>query len=75
MLKTCAHIFAYVREYQGDKMLVINSFSDGEIAFRAPEDFDMSKAELVLSNYESNPVIHNGFMTKPYETRTYLLKN
>lgn len=74
MLKTCPRIFAYVREYQGDKMLVINSFSDGEIAFRAPEDFDMSKAELVLSNYESNPVIHNGFMTKPYETRTYLLK-
>ena len=74
MLNTCSKIFAYVRKYQGQKLLVINSFSDGEIPFRAPEDFDMSKAELVLSNYEQCPIIHNGFMTKPYETRVYLIK-
>ena len=74
MLKTCSSIFAYIREYQGQKLLVISSFSDGEITFRAPEDFNMAKAELVLSNYAQCPIIHNGFITKPYETRAYLLK-
>ena len=55
-------------------MLVLCSFSEKEMAFRAPSDFNMSEAELVLSNYDSNPLIHNGFFTRPYETRVYLLK-
>lgn len=75
LLKTPAKIFAYIRTYQGQKLLVINSFTDAELNFKvSPDEFDISKAELVLSNYDSNPVIHNGFVTKPYETRTYFIK-
>ena len=55
-------------------MLVLCSFSEKEMAFRAPTDFKLSEAELVMSNYQTNPVIHNGFFTRPYETRVYLLK-
>lgn len=73
LMKTTNKIFAYVRQYQGQKMLVVNSFSDKALDFRA-KDFDMEKAELVLSNYDSNPIIHNGFMTRPYESRVYLMK-
>ena len=73
LLKTDKNIFAYVRTYENQKLLVINSFSEAELPFRAPNDFDMKSAELVLSNYDNCRVIHNGFMTKPYETRTYLL--
>ena len=73
LLKTDKSIFAYVRTYENQKLLVINSFSEAELPFRAPNDFDMKSAELVLSNYDTCRVIHNGFMTKPYETRTYLL--
>ena len=73
LLKTDKSIFAYVRTYENQKLLVINSFSEAELPFRAPNDFDMKSAELVLSNYDNCRVIHNGFMTKPYETRTYLL--
>lgn len=73
LLPTDKNIFAYVRTYENQKLLVINSFSEAELPFRAPFDFDMKSAELVLSNYDNCRVIHNGFMTKPYETRTYLL--
>ncbi|MGN1195614.1 MAG: alpha-glucosidase [Acutalibacteraceae bacterium] len=73
LLKTDKNIFAYVRTYENQKLLVINSFSEAELPFRAPNDFDMKSAELVLSNYDNCRVIHNGFITKPYETRTYLL--
>ena len=73
LLKTDKSIFAYVRTYENQKLLVINSFSEAELPFRAPFDFDMKSAELVLSNYDNCRVIHNGFITKPYETRTYLL--
>ena len=73
LLKTDKSIFAYIRTYENQKLLVINSFSEAELPFRAPFDFDMKSAELVLSNYDNCRVIHNGFMTKPYETRTYLL--
>ena len=73
LLATDKNIFAYVRTYENQKLLVINSFSEAELPFRAPFDFDMKSAELVLSNYDNCRVIHNGFITKPYETRTYLL--
>lgn len=74
LLKTEKNIFAYLRKYEGQKMLVICSFSENEMTFRAPSDFRINEAELMLSNYDVNPVIHNGFMTRPFETRVYLLK-
>ena len=73
-MKTEKNIFAYLREYEGKKMLVFCSFAEGEMTFRAPTDFKLGEAELVLSNYDVNPVIHNGFMSRPYETRVYLTK-
>lgn len=73
LLKTAKNIFAFVRHLDGKKLLVVNSFSEKEMAFKAPADFDLEKAELVLYNYPTNKIVHNGFMTRPYETRTYLL--
>ncbi len=74
MLKTPAKLFAYIRRFEGQKMLVVCSFSENEMAFRAPESFCIADAELVLSNYSDNKVIRNGFMTKPFETRVYLIR-
>ncbi|MCQ2463934.1 MAG: hypothetical protein MJ177_11160, partial [Clostridia bacterium] len=71
--KSSRDLFVYERSYEGKRMLVMCCFSEESVAFTAPKDFDLTKAQLVLSNYSDNPVIHNGFMTKPYETRVYLL--
>ena len=53
-------------------MLVINSYTEDSVKFKAPKGFDLSKGKLVLSNYKDTDIQDNGFTTKPYETRVYL---
>ena len=65
-------LFVYERELDGTKLLVVNSFTEKEVAFKAPEGFDLTKGELVLSNYNYPATTGNGFKTKPYETRVYI---
>ncbi len=73
-LKSSKDLYVYEREYEGQKMLVINSFTEKEVPFTAPKGFDLTKGELVLSNYNYPALTQNGFKTKPYETRVYLFK-
>lgn len=65
-------LFVYAREYEGQRMLVVCSFTDKPVRFTAPEGMDLSKAKLVLQNYD---VVYNSnvFLTKPYEMRVYML--
>ena len=72
--KNSKDLFVYEREYEGKRLLVINSFTDKPVMFKAPEGFDLEKGELVLSNYNYPGVTYNGFKTKPYETRVYLFE-
>ena len=74
LLKTQKEVFAYLRTYQGQKLLVVNSFSPHLQEFRAPEDFELLEKELVFANYDRNAAIHNGFFLRPFETRVYLKK-
>ncbi|MBQ6873179.1 MAG: alpha-glucosidase [Clostridia bacterium] len=63
--------YVYERTYMGERMLVICSFSEDGEKIIAPEGYDLSKGELVLANYDLNPVFNNGFVTRPYECRVY----
>ncbi len=65
-------LYVYERAYKGQRMLVVCSFTDKPVRFTAPEGMDLSKAKLVLQNYD---VVYNSnvFLTKPYETRVYML--
>ncbi len=69
--KSSRKLFVYERNYEGKRMLVINSFVDAPVTFKAPKGFDLSKGKLVLSNYDVADC-GNSFATKPYETRVYL---
>ncbi len=69
--KRSRNLFVYERNYEGKRMLVINSFTDKPVNFTAPAGFDLSKGKLMLSNYEVSDAL-NSFETKPYETRVYL---
>ena len=40
----------------------------------AEYNYDLEKGQLVLSNYNENFVIANGFTTRPYELRVYLYR-
>ena len=71
--KNSRNLFVYERNYEGKRMLVINSFTDKPVYFEAPKGFNLGNGKLVLSNYDvvTDPTLNN-FMTKPYETRVYL---
>lgn len=72
--KRSKKFFVYERNYEGQKMLVINSFSDKNEPFVVPDAFDIEKSELLLSSYEcsDNPSKH--IELRPYESRVYLIK-
>ena len=72
--KNSDSLFVYSRSLDGQKMLVINSFSENAVAFTAPDGFELAEGELMLSNYNSCGVINNGFTLRPYECRVYLWK-
>lgn len=69
-----SEIYVYSREYEGERLLVINSFTDERVPFEAPKGFNLEKGEAILCNYETNFVQGNGFKLRPYETRVYLFK-
>ena len=65
-------LYVYERNYRGQKLLVICSFTADQVRFEAPEGIHLAKGECVLANYDMNFVIANGFTTRPYELRVYL---
>ena len=65
--KLSGKLYTYSREDENERLLVVCSFHDGDVKFRAPKGFDLSTAELILNNYE--PV--DAGVIKPYETRVY----
>ena len=68
--KFSSSLYTYSREDDKQKILVVCSYTEKEVPFKAPKDFDISLGQLVLRNYESaDPAV-----LKPYEVRVYLWK-
>ena len=65
-------LYVYERNHQDQKLLVVCSFTDEQVRFEAPDGIDLNRGSCVLSNYDMNFVIANGFTTRPYELRVYL---
>lgn len=72
--KRSKKFFVYERNYEGQKMLVINSFSDKNEPFVVPDAFDIEKSELLLSSYECSGAPSKHIELRPYESRVYLIK-
>lgn len=69
--KDSDRLYVYERNYQGKRLLVINSFTEENVPFEAPAGFDLEKGKPVLCNYKNPTVQGNGFKTRPYESRVY----
>ena len=67
-------LYVYSRKRKGERLLVVCSFREKPVRFKAPKDFDLSRGEIVFSNYKDLPHEGNGFVTKPYEVRVYHFK-
>ena len=66
--KWSGKLYTYSREDNKQKILVVCSYTENETTIKAPQGFDLSKAKLVLQNYEDA----DATTLKPYETRVYL---
>lgn len=66
------NIFAYTRELNGDKILVICNFYDKEVAFDFDDNFDSS--EILLSNYEDSSLLTEKLNLRPYEAIMFRVK-
>ncbi|MBP3892459.1 MAG: alpha-glucosidase [Atopobiaceae bacterium] len=67
-------LFAYAREGESQRLLVVCSLSDQITYFSLPEGYDPSQASLCLCGYGDAPVEGNGFFLRPYECRVYLFE-
>jgi len=68
-------IFAYIREYEGNKLLVVNNFYDKEILFELPSNLNYSgyKIKILISNYKDSSNEITKFNLRPYESIAYFL--
>ena len=64
-------LYVYTRETARERLLVVCSFTEKPVRFRAPKGYRLSEMELLLQNYNAQ-LDSNGFVTKPYEARVYL---
>ena len=72
--KSSKDLYVYERVYNGQKLLVICSFSEKAVNFKAPTGYDLTQGKAILCSHQDNPVSAEGFTTRPYETRVYLFE-
>ena len=65
-------IYAYLRQLEGQTLLIIVNFFGNEPVFEFPEYIDYDKKQVLLSNYKvEGEEISKSIKLRPYETRVY----
>lgn len=64
LLEDSEELFVYIRKYEGEKLLVVCSFTDKKVEFEIPKEFQ--GAQCLIANYE-NSYDSEKMMLKPYE--------
>lgn len=67
-------IFAYVRTYGDEKLLVIANFTADESVFEIPKDISYSEPELFIHNYDVEIGSIDNIPLRPYEAIVFKLK-
>jgi oligo-1,6-glucosidase len=69
-------IYAYIRKYEDQTMLVMLNFSKEQPIFELPSDVAFSEKQLYIHNYDisNEEESINKIELRPYEARVYLLK-
>lgn len=76
ILKEDKSIFAYLRNYKNEKLLVINNFYGKEILFKLPTELKLGeyKNKILISNYKDSPIDFRKINLRPYESIVYHLE-
>ncbi len=76
ILKDDPHIFAYIRSYRGERLLVINNFFDKEASFTLPEEANLhGESQILLTNYQDTKNHIHKLTLRPYESVVFYLSN
>ncbi|MCQ2461726.1 MAG: alpha-glucosidase [Clostridia bacterium] len=73
--KNSKKLYCYEMSYEGQKALIIGSFSKKKMTFNAPKGYKLDNSKLVLHTYEKpNEIKKNKIELRPYEALVYLYK-
>ena len=69
-------IFAYIRNHNNEKLLVVNNFYGKETVFQLPSqfNFDNYKSNILISNYKNSSEDFKKVNLRPYESIVYHLE-
>ena len=67
-------VFAYVREFKGQRLLVIANFKNKRVKFKLPNDFAFESSKLALANYKDAQDLQNNLLLREYEALVYEIK-
>ncbi|MGL4424978.1 MAG: alpha-amylase family glycosyl hydrolase, partial [Cetobacterium sp.] len=70
MYEESSGIFGYIREFEAEKLLVINNFYENEVEVEIPEEF--VRKEVLIKNYENILLNKNKVTLRPYESIAFL---
>lgn len=75
ILEDHKEIFAYLRDYNNEKLLVINNFYGKEAVFKLPEDIINHGylSNIIISNYKDSTEDFKEIKLRPYESVVYHL--
>ncbi|MDR0139394.1 alpha,alpha-phosphotrehalase [Metabacillus idriensis] len=76
ILEDHSQLFAYVRNGDGEKLLVINNFYEQETVFTLPDhvEADGYNSEILISNYPDSAQSIKDVTLRPFESIVYHLK-
>ncbi|MGL5296694.1 MAG: glycoside hydrolase family 13 protein [Culicoidibacterales bacterium] len=73
--ETNEHVFAYLREYEDETILVVCNFTDHETTFTFEQASDVEYGTIMIANYTTAPAITQTMTLRPYEAIMYNIKN
>jgi trehalose-6-phosphate hydrolase len=76
LLEEDAHIFAYIRAYKSERLLVVNNFFGQDAWFELPKEVKLSeyRSKILISNYGDSPISFKRMKLRPYEAIVYYLE-
>lgn len=66
-------VFAYLREKDGEKLLVLNHFYGSEYTVTLPDELGSAEGDVLIGNYP-DAAFKQQIVLRPYETVAFLLK-
>ncbi|WP_047983178.1 alpha,alpha-phosphotrehalase [Ornithinibacillus californiensis] len=73
LLDSDPKIFAYTRNWNGERLIVVNNFYGEEATVELPLDWK-EETEVLISNYVDSPNASSSFTLRPYESIVYYAK-